>query len=25
VIRFGHQEDWEKRIAQYPHVFGRHA
>jgi len=25
VIRFGHEEDWEKRIAQYPHVFGRHA
>jgi len=25
VIRFGHQEDWDKRIAQYPHVFGRHA
>ena len=25
VIRFGHEDDWEKRIAQYPHVFGRHA
>jgi len=22
VIRFGHQEDWSKKIADFPHVFG---
>ena len=22
VIRFGHQEDWDKKIAAFPHVFG---
>ena len=25
VIRFGHQDDWAATIAQYPHIFGRHA
>jgi very-short-patch-repair endonuclease len=25
VIRFGHLEDWERKIAQYPNVFGRKA
>ena len=23
VIRFGHKEDWEEKLAQYPHVFGK--
>jgi len=23
VIRFGHQDDWAARIAQYPNIFGR--
>jgi very-short-patch-repair endonuclease len=22
VIRFGHQDDWEKIVAKFPHVFG---
>ena len=22
VIRFGHQDDWDKIIAKFPHVFG---
>jgi very-short-patch-repair endonuclease len=25
VIRFGHQDDWDSRIALYPHIFGREA
>jgi very-short-patch-repair endonuclease len=25
VIRFGHLDDWDSRIAQYPHIFGREA
>ncbi|BCL79615.1 RNA helicase [Ktedonobacteria bacterium brp13] len=25
VIRFGHQDDWDAIIAQYPSTFGRHA
>jgi len=24
VIRFGHQDDWDAIIAQYPSIFGRH-
>ena len=23
VIRFGYQEDWSSKIAQYPTIFGR--
>lgn len=25
VIRFGHQDDWDAILAQYPSIFGRHA
>jgi very-short-patch-repair endonuclease len=23
VIRFGHEEDWAAKVAQYPNIFGR--
>jgi hypothetical protein len=22
VIRFGHQDDWEKMVGEYPYIFG---
>ncbi|GHO88174.1 DEAD/DEAH box helicase [Dictyobacter formicarum] len=25
VIRFGHNDNWAETLAQYPHIFGRHA